>query len=383
MTAYPAASNFLNYFVMLCPRSQRLTLIDANYVCVCAHTFPAHTSKRTGLYVLFWLKSMAACQRAVERNRCQSVYVVRVVDYLHYPVEKAQYVGRWVAIFASVYYLHGAERAMDLARISAAGFLQALTQEVILQLSGTRKMKLDEYGGRAGWLRNLFRQCFLEGACYFTTAFGMSIHVRLGAVCTWQFALHAVALFGFPLWSLAHGIIHHKDPRHLLSLEREANTQPPIPHFPTNAVSRKGRTRQCSPPPPSLCAGWPKPRLYGGKQLSQRSMLETMPARAGQLAVGFYYYSQCTDSGKRWMQWMALVQLVHFPTFFYSIRALGRSYVQVQDFGAERGRPPHWLVDHYWTLFRAAEPIIGGFFLLTTTSRLTGFVYGDDHTYRH
>lgn len=303
MTAYPAASNFLNYFVMLC------------------------------LYVLFWLKSMAACQRAVERNRCQSVYVVRVVDYLHYPVEKAQYVGRWVAIFASVYYLHGAERAMDLARISAAGFLQALTQEVILQLSGTRKMKLDEYGGRAGWLRNLFRQCFLEGACYFTTAFGMSIHVRLGAVCTWQFALHAVALFGFPLWSLAHG--------------------------------------------------WPKPRLYGGKQLSQRSMLETMPARAGQLAVGFYYYSQCTDSGKRWMQWMALVQLVHFPTFFYSIRALGRSYVQVQDFGAERGRPPHWLVDHYWTLFRAAEPIIGGFFLLTTTSRLTGFVYGDDHTYRH
>ena len=123
----------------------------------------------------------------------------------------------------------------------------------------------------------------------------------------------------------------------------------------------------------SLNHGWPRVRDYGLKDpLSRREILSTLPSRAVQVAVSCWAW-RTTPAPPVTLAWaVATTQLVFFPYYFYALRRLGRSYVELERPGAQGAQPGAWL-DLACSAYRVFEPLCGCFCTLALSARFRPF----------
>ena len=93
---------------------------------------------------------------------CPRYYVVRRVDYLHYRIERAHYLLRFVASCISVRIMRGAEAFAGLVSLVGAATVLNVCMEVGLRVTGQRQMRLRAYSRLPSVLAVLL-QAFFEG----------------------------------------------------------------------------------------------------------------------------------------------------------------------------------------------------------------------------
>ena len=242
-------------------------------------------------------------QRFLEYVQYPKYYVVRRVDYLHYRIERAHYLLRFVASCASVRIIRGAEAFAGLVSLVGAATVLNLCMEVGLRVTGQRQMRLRAYSRLPSALAVLL-QAFFEGGVYFGTFFAFALHLNAGdATCV---LVYATAWAAFPFWSLLHG--------------------------------------------------WPRPRPYGAKDhLSRREIVSTAPSRLLQVAAAAVCWRTAARPPASFLRAVVLTQLCFFPYYFGALRWLGRSFVEVES------SAPGALADALCTAYRAAEPLAGAF----------------------
>ena len=132
---------------------------------------PLPVAKKMGLtgYVCFMTAlSVAAAllytpsMRLLAYVHFPKYYVVRRVDYLHYCVERAHYLLRFVASCASVRVVRGAEAFAGLVSLVGAATVLNLCMEVGLRVTSQRQMRLRAYSRLPSALAVLL-QAFFEG----------------------------------------------------------------------------------------------------------------------------------------------------------------------------------------------------------------------------
>ena len=90
-------------------------------------------------------------------------YVVRRVDYLHYRVERAHYLLRFVASSSTVRIMRGAEAFAGLVSLVGAATVLNLCMEVGLRVTGQRQMRLRAYSRLPSALAVLVQASFEGG----------------------------------------------------------------------------------------------------------------------------------------------------------------------------------------------------------------------------
>ena len=100
--------------------------------------------------------------RFLEYVQCPKYYVVRRVDYLHYRIERAHYLLRFVASCASVRAVRGAEAFAVLVSLVGAATVLNVCMELGLRITGQRQMRLRAYSRLPSVLAVLL-QAFFEG----------------------------------------------------------------------------------------------------------------------------------------------------------------------------------------------------------------------------
>ena len=101
-------------------------------------------------------------QRLLECVHCPKYFVVRRVDYLHYRIERAHYLLRFVASSFTVRVVRGAEPFAGLVSLVGAATVLNLCMEVGLRVTGQRQMRLRAYSRLPSALAVLV-QAFFEG----------------------------------------------------------------------------------------------------------------------------------------------------------------------------------------------------------------------------
>ena len=93
---------------------------------------------------------------------CPNYYVVRRVDYLHYRIERAHYLLRFVASSFTVRLVRGAEAFAGLVSLVGAATVLNVCMELGLRITGQRQMRLRTYSRLPRALAVLL-QAFFEG----------------------------------------------------------------------------------------------------------------------------------------------------------------------------------------------------------------------------
>jgi hypothetical protein len=101
-------------------------------------------------------------QRFLEYVQYPKYYVVRRVDYLHYRIERAHYLLRFVASSSTVRVVRGAEAFAGLASLVGAATVLNVCMELGLRITGQRQMRLRAYSRLPSALAVLV-QAFFEG----------------------------------------------------------------------------------------------------------------------------------------------------------------------------------------------------------------------------
>jgi len=152
-------------------RSVSLRLILAALRLIATSGKSKHSAGNMGLagYVCFMTAlSVAAAliyapsQRFLEYVQIPRYYVVRRVDYLHYRIERAHYLLRFVASSFTVRTIRGAEAFAGLVSLVGAATVLNVCMEVGLRVTGHRQMRLRAYSRLPSVLAVLL-QAFFEG----------------------------------------------------------------------------------------------------------------------------------------------------------------------------------------------------------------------------
>ena len=101
-------------------------------------------------------------RRFLESVHCPRYFVVRRVDYLHYRVERAHYLLRFVASSCTVRLVRGAEAFAGLVSLVGAATVLNVCMELGLRITGQRQMRLRAYSRLPSVLAVLL-QAFFEG----------------------------------------------------------------------------------------------------------------------------------------------------------------------------------------------------------------------------
>ena len=101
-------------------------------------------------------------QRLLAYVRCPKCYVVRRVDYLHYRVERAHYLLRFVASSSTVRIIRSPEAFAGLVSLVGAATVLNVCMELGLRITGQRQMRLRTYSRLPSALAVLL-QAFFEG----------------------------------------------------------------------------------------------------------------------------------------------------------------------------------------------------------------------------
>lgn len=119
------------------------------------------------IVVLLYLMTVLGASLSMHAGASASwprIYIVRVIDYVHYPEEKVVYLARFILVVCSVWHAHGWMELFRFAGFVGVATAQVCFQEFLLHWLRVRTME-----------RRLLRQGFVEGGIYFGSPFGLTL----------------------------------------------------------------------------------------------------------------------------------------------------------------------------------------------------------------
>lgn len=262
------------------------------------------------------------------------VLVVRKIDYNHYPIERASMIGEFaialVLCWGGGYLRKLPSAGKEILAVIASSWLQVAIMELCLQALGARTMDLVAFSERAPGVVVALLDAF--------DALGAPILVRKVLAVLWQTFLEGALYFGRTFI--------------IASIWRAGGRVLPLAFLVWTSAFRTFV---------SFSNGWPQPIVIGSEAVGKRQMLSTLPFRIPQLLCTFYIMRNPKTRAIWWP--LPAFQLVGLGFYFFMLRAVGRSYLELEwpttSGEAKVVEALPLAADLFLTLFRVAEPLMG------------------------